>query len=241
MKKTDAPKKNNKKCKQVVVDLGRTEVPKTSRISKLYFWLFVTLAIMSAFMFWASRGESFVGEKGDVNITLISGICALLLSLMFGLFCFIRFIRNRSIAGGLFLTTAMSTAIFFGSSQIVGLVIAPTAAAFGSGVEGANAGLATVTGLAQIGLFALWFMFLLLTIYTQVSPVKKIDKALQHIIDGDEIKRVKIGRARQYRGIAEKIALLSAERTEQKLKEKIKREKAKARREKKEEQNALKI
>lgn len=182
-----------------------------SKISKLYFWLFITLAIMAAFLLWSARGETFFSKGKQINASFLAAIIAISLSIMFGLFCFVRFIRNRSIVGGLFLSVAISTAIFMGTSQAVEVIIPPTASAFSSNMEATNAGFSTLVSLAQVGLFAIWFFFLLLTIYTQVSPVKKIDKALSKIIDGGDIKRVRIGKSRQYRTISEKLEALAAD------------------------------
>lgn len=59
--------------------------------------------------------------------------------------------------------------------------------------------------LAQIGMYSLWFALLLFTIFLYVQPVKRIDKYLMKIVDGEDIRRVKIGHARQYKAIEEKI------------------------------------
>jgi len=202
------------------------------KMSKLYFWLFVTLAIMGAFLLWSARGESFINKQGGgINISLLGAIIAIAMAIMFGVFVFVRFIRTRSIAGGLFLSVAISTAVLFGTSQAIDAII--PAAAFGSNAETSNAGFATVTGLAQVGLFALWFFFLLVTIYAQVSPVKKIDKALSKIIDGEGVKHVRIGKSKQYRCISEKLETLSADarqrhEQEQKRKERLTRQRERA-------------
>jgi hypothetical protein len=192
--------------------LEAADKKKGSKISKVYFWLFVTLGIMAAFLIWSSRGEAFINDQKSINASFLAAIISILLSLMFGMFVFVRFIRNRSIAGGLFLTVAISTVVFFGTSQIVGAIIPPTAAAMtGNSADAANTSYAAIIGLAQVGLFTLWFCFLLLAISTQVSPVKKIDKILAKIIDGDGVKRVHIGKSKQYRAIAEKLEAISAE------------------------------
>jgi len=204
--------------------LEAADKKKGSKISKLYFWLFVTLGIMSAFLFWSSRGDAFINERNGINISYLAAIFTVLLSIMFGSFVFVRFIRNRSIAGGLFLTVAISTAVFFGTSQVIGAIIPPTATAMtGGSADAVGTSYAAITGLAQIGLFALWFFFLLMAIYAQVSPVKKIDRVLAKIIDGEEVKRVRIGKSKQYRCISEKLEALSADlrqRQEQEAKRK---------------------
>jgi len=206
---------------------------KGSKLSKVYFWLFVTLAIMAAFLIWSSRGETFMTESKSINASFIAATVATLLSIMFGMFVFVRFIRNRSIVGGLFLTVGISTVVFFGTSQVIGAIIPPTAAAMtGNSADAANTSYAVIVGLAQVGLFTLWFLFLLFAIYTQVSPVKKIDKALAKIIDGDGVKRVHIGKSKQYRCISEKLEKLSADvrhRHEQEQKHKVRLAKQKER------------
>jgi predicted nucleic acid-binding Zn ribbon protein len=194
------------------------------RMSRLYFWLFITLGIMGAFLLWSARGDPFVNENRTLNSTHIAAIIAIAFAIMFGLFCFVRFLRNRSIAGGLFLTVAISTAVVMGTSQLVESVIPPTAAAFSGNADAVGNSYAAITGLAQVGLFTLWFLLLLLTIYTQVSPVKKIDKALTKIIDGEGVKHIRIGKSRQYRCIAEKLELLSNEARARNEKEELHRE-----------------
>jgi len=188
------------------------EKKRGNKLSVLFFWLFITLAIMAAFLLWSARGDTFF-NKGtkQINTSFLAAIISIGLSIMFGLFCFVRFIRNRSVVGGLFLSVAISTAIFMGTSQAIEIIIPPTAAAFANNADVTNAGFKAIIGLAQVGLFSLWFMFLLLTIYTQVSPVKKIDKTLAKIIDGDDVKRVRIGKSKQYRCISEKLETLSTD------------------------------
>ena len=213
--------------------LEAADKKKGSKISKLYFWLFVTLGIMSAFLFWSSRGDAFINDTKGINISFLAAIITTMLSIMFGAFTFVRFIRNRSIAGGLFLTVAISTAVFFGTSQVIGAIIPPTAAAFSGGsADSVETTYGAIVGLAQIGLFALWFFFLLMAIYAQVSPVKKIDKTLAKIIDGERVLRVHIGKSKQYRCISEKLEAISADirkRNEQQEKQKAKREQQKQR------------
>jgi len=198
-----------------------------SKMSKLYFWLFVTLAIMGAFLIWSARGDPFIGENKKISANYLAAIIAILLAVMFGLFCFVRFIRNRSIVGGLFLSVAISTAVFMGTSQVIEAIIPPTIAAAFSGGGGADAvgtSYATIIGFAQVGLFAIWFLFLLMVIYTQVSPVKKIDKVLAKIVDGNEVKHVKIGKSRQYRCISEKLEAISADANKRLAQDQVRKE-----------------
>ena len=204
---------------------------KGSRLSRLYFWLFIVLAIMSAFLLWSARGDAFINKSGGgINSSYLASIIAILLSVMFGLFTFVRFIRTRSIAGGLFMTTSISMGVFLAGSQMAETIIPPTAAAFSNNPEAVNTGYSAIISLAQIGLFAIWFLFLLLTIYLQVSPVKRIDKILTKIVDGQEVSRVSIGKSKQYRVISEKLELLSREHTARIQHDKQKREQSAIRR-----------
>jgi len=177
----------------------KEEKPKTRFTTKLFFWFFIVFAIMAIFLFWTNRG----GEKQAV--TLVLGISAACFSVFFALLCFVRFIRSRSITGGLFLTTCISTGVFLGTSQFLPLIVPPTAAAFTAAPDMTANGLQLMIVLAQIGLFAVWFAFLLFTIFLYVQPVKRIDKYLLKIIEGEEFKKVKIGNARQYKAIEDKI------------------------------------
>jgi len=244
MKKKEEANKKQKKCAKCggrggryspCVACGLIEEKarrKGSVVSKIYFWLFVILAIMGVFLLWSARGQNFMDKEGGggINSTYLAAMIAVLLAIMFGLFVFVRFIRSRSIAGGLFLTTAISTAVFLGGSQMVGAIIPPTAAAITNNPEAVNNTYTAVIGLAQVGLFALWFLFLLLTIYTQVHPVKKIDRVLAKIVEGEEVKRVDIGKSKQYKIISEKLELLAREHTARVLREQQRRESASARR-----------
>lgn len=193
---------------------------------------------MAAFLLWSARGDPVFNESKAMNTSYLAAIIAIAFSIMFGLFCFVRFLRNRSIAGGLFLTVAISTAVFMGTSQMVEAVIPPTAAAFSGNADAVGSSYAAITGLAQVGLFTLWFLLLLLTIYTQVSPVKKIDKALAKIIDGEGVKHVRIGKSRQYRCIAEKLERLSSEARKRHEQELLRRERLVRQRERAKERKA---
>jgi len=190
-----------------------TENPKKKwRLSsKIYFGLFLFLAVLSSFLFWSVKNtQAPEGENQMATATtLTSAIIAIMLAIFFGLLCFRNFIRSRSVSGGLFLTTAISTAVFLGASQFVGVMIPPAAAAFSADPAAANAGIDIIVILAQIGLFALWFGFLLYTIHVMVSPIKKVDHYLSKMIDGEELRRVRIGKSRQYKEIALKLKVLS--------------------------------
>jgi len=188
---------------QKVIDAHR---PKARFTTKLYFWLFILLTILTVFLFWTGRGKG-------MNVNVLAGIIALLLALFFAMVCFVRFVRSRSIAGGLFLTTCISTGVFLGASQLIPVIVPPTAGAFNSSVpdSGENS-LQLIVALAQVGLFAIWFVFLLFTIYLHVRPVKRIDRYLQKIVDGEQVKKFRVGKAKQYRGIEEKLGQIAQER-----------------------------
>jgi len=185
---------------QKVIDAHR---PKARFTTKLYFWLFILLTILTVFLFWTGRGKG-------MNINILAGIIAMLLALFFAMVCFIRFIRSRSIAGGLFLTTCISTGVFLGASQLIPVIVPPTAGAFSSVPDAGDNSLQLIVILAQVGLFAIWFMFLLFTIYLHVRPVKRIDRYLQNIVDGEHVKKFRVGKAKQYRGIEEKLTHIAA-------------------------------
>jgi hypothetical protein len=184
---------------------------KKSKLSRFYFWLFILSALMAAFLFWSAKNDT--EENKDVGTNLVAAIIATLVSLLLGIICFVRFIRSRSIAGGLFMTTAISTGVFLGASQIIAAAVPANATVLSAGSEASGSGITTIVGLAQIGLFALWFLFLLLTIYVMVSPIKKIDKALQRILDGEDMHKVNIGKAKQFRDIEDKLGIISKSAT----------------------------
>ncbi|MDR0461739.1 MAG: hypothetical protein LBG88_00145 [Christensenellaceae bacterium] len=185
------------------IESGRLRTRFSTRV---FFWMFILLMILSLFMFWFNRGKNVSAAN------LIVGIAAACMSVFFGLLCFVRFIRSRSITGGLFLSTAISTGVFLGVSQLIPIFVPPTAAAFTASPDLTNNGFQLLVALSQIGLFAVWFAFLLFTIYLYVKPVRRIDKYLGKIIDGEEIKKVSIGHARQYKAIEEKIETIAVKK-----------------------------
>jgi len=180
---------------------------KMSFASKLYFGLFIFLAVLTAFLFWA---VSTAKKEGGVDMatTLTGAIIACALTIFFGVMCFIRFLRSRTVAGGLFLTTAVSTAVFLGTSRFLGMIIGPIMA-FGGEPEAGAGGMGFVIMLAQIGLFALWFAFLMITIKIQVSPIRKVNSYLDKLMDDEKLRRVRIGKSKQYRELEQKLKELS--------------------------------
>ena len=174
--------------------------------------MFLFLAILSVFLFWAAKNFGDTeGTLGNVPLFL-AGIVSLCLSIVMGLFCFIRYLRNKTVAGGLFLTTAASTAVFLGASQLIGTLLPPFLAAgiaVGEDPAVAGGGLGLMILLAQIGLFTLWFGFLLFTIKAYVRPVGKINSYLKKIKDGERIGRVRVGKSKQYREIEQTLRELA--------------------------------
>ena len=173
---------------------------------RIIFAAFLFTAVLSAFLFWATKNMG--GEDGALNgaTTMIAAIISLCLSILLGIMVFIRFLRGKTVAGGLFLTTAASTAVFLGASQFIGYLVPPVMGAgmaLGEDPAVAGGGVSLMIMLAQVGLFALWFGFLLLTIKFYVRPVGKINKYLQKIRDGEKIGRVRLGKSKQYKEIAE--------------------------------------
>ena len=178
---------------------------------KIYFGLFVFLTILSVFLFWSVKNSQGEQAIASMATTLTGAVITLCLALFFGLMAFIKFLRNRTVAGGLFLTTALSTGIFLGVSQFIGFLIPPAATmafAYESGGAGAG-GMDLMILLAQIGLFAIWFTFLMFTIKVYVSPVKRVNNYLGKIVDGEKIRRIKVGKSKQYKEIEEKLRELN--------------------------------
>lgn len=192
------------------LEVVEAQKPKTRFTTKLYFWAFVLFTVLSIFLFWSSRGQKF----GENKMLIVLAVTSIAMATMFAFFCFIRFIRARSIVGGLFLTTCISTGVFLVTSQAIPAMLPRGVAAFSNAPEYSGTNMDLLVVLSQIGLFALWFAFLLFTIFLYVRPVKKIDKYLLKIINGDKIKRVKIGHARQYKAIEEKIRKISTDASE---------------------------
>lgn len=137
------------------------------------------------------------------------------LALLFFMITLTRFLRNRSITSGLLITTTTATAIYFIANRFIETAV-PRAVGNNLTVAGVNTTTATngwFTPLffAQIGLFALWFLIILFIIYVYVRPIKRIDYLLGQIIDAKEIKKMKVGKGRQYQSIANKLQILANE------------------------------
>jgi len=189
------------------------EKPKKKKpfLQKLFFWFFVLFIALGIFLLWSLRDIEFGEGHGDMY-ALFAAIAAICLGIFFGCLGFIKYIRNKTVAGGLFLTTALSTAAFLGASQVVGLILAPASLAASEGGADGNMGINLVVILAQVGLFGLWFAFLLFSIRVALNPLRKINSSLDNIIEGHEVHRLRLGKSRQYREIEEKLISISRKR-----------------------------
>ncbi len=134
-------------------------------------------------------------------------------ALLFFMVALTRFLRNRSITSGLLIATTAATAVYFVGNRFVQAAI-PRAmatlsvASVDGGVADSNSWF-TPLFFAQIGLFAVWFLLILFIIYVYVRPIKRIDNLLGQIIDAKEIKKMKLGKGRQYQAIAAKLQILA--------------------------------
>jgi len=173
--------------------------------SKVPFLLFI-LAVIGAFLCF-KFGQDFNPYFLWVGLGL-SG-----LALIFFLIGLTRFLRNRSITGGLLITTTSATVIYFVANRFVGSALPRTMGNLTiAGVETTTSNTwFTPLFFAQIGLFALWFLLILFIIYVYVRPIKRIDYLLGQIIDAKEIKKMKLGKGRQYQAIADKLQILADE------------------------------
>jgi len=146
---------------------------------------------------------------------LWAGLGLACLAILFFMIALTRFLRNRSITSGLLITTTTATAIYFIANRFIETAV-PRAIGNNLTVAGVNTTTATngwFTPLffAQIGLFVIWFFIILFIIYVYVRPIKKIDYLLSQIIDAKEIKKMKVGKGRQYQAIADKLQILANE------------------------------
>ena len=239
-------KKENKTIHKKGFEMKEDYTEKRGRLStKIFFALFVILTLLSTFLFWATRytinsvasdanqctesmdecgetiaqtAETATTGYAPATLLLIVAIISLCFAILFATICFTRWIRRKSVSGGLFLTTAISTAIFLGTSHFLGALLPPVVGAFNVDPAATYAGSGVVLIIAQIGLFALWFGFLMLTIWLYVHPIKRVNKTLDKLIEGEKIRSVRIGKSKQYKEIeaklqhiAEKINLQTSE------------------------------
>ncbi len=175
--------------------------------TKVPFIIFI-LTLIGAFLCFT------FGQKYNPFFLWVALACAGF-ALLFFLITLTRFLRNRSITSGLLITTTTATAIYFVANRFIQTAVPRVASNL------AAAGVATTTTetsgwftplfFAQIGLFALWFLIILFIIYVYVRPIKRIDQLLGQIIDAKEIKKLKLGKSRQYEAIATKLRILANE------------------------------
>lgn len=145
---------------------------------------------------------------------LWAGLVSAVIALLSFMIALTRFLRNRSIASGLLITMTTATALYFVGNRFIQTAIPRTMTNLSiAGIDN----YANVTGwftplfFAQIGLFAIWFLTILFIIYVYVRPIKRIDQLLGQIIDAKQIKKLKLGKGKQYQAIAAKLQILANE------------------------------
>ena len=173
--------------------------------SKVPFILFL-VAVVGAFLCF-KFGQNYNPYFLWVGLGLAS------LALIFFLVGLTRFLRNRSITSGLLIATTTATIVYFIANRFAGSAIPRTMGNLTiAGVETTTSNTwFTPLFFAQIGLFALCFLLILFIIYVYVRPIKRIDYLLGQIIDAKEIKKMKLGKGRQYQSIAAKLQILADE------------------------------
>jgi signal transduction histidine kinase len=183
---------------------NRMEQRKTAKIPFICFVATLIAAVL-CFSFGRNYNPYFLWfGLGFAGISLLSFMLTLT-----------RFLRNRSIASGLLMTTTAATALYFVANRFISTAVPRAAAnlsvASVNGAVNAN-GWFTPLFFAQIGLFALWFLIILFIIGVYVRPIKRIDHLLGQIIDAKQIKKMKLGKGRQYQAIADKLQILANEK-----------------------------
>ncbi|MCQ2381765.1 MAG: hypothetical protein MJ054_00490 [Clostridia bacterium] len=177
------------------------------KTAKVPFIIFVIALIASFLCFSFGRNYN--------PYFLWIGLGLAVISLLGFMMTLIRFLRNRSIASGLLITTTAATALYFVGNRFVSTAIPRAMSNLSiagiNGIENTNSWFTPVF-FAQIGLFALWFLTILFIIYVYVRPIKRIDQLLGQIIDAKQIKKMKLGKGRQYKSIANKLQILANEK-----------------------------
>lgn len=184
--------------------------PKSAKIPLIIFVVTLIVAVL-CFSFGRNYNPYF----------LWIGLGAAILSLLTFLVALTRFLRNRSIASGLLITMTSATALYFVGNRFIGTLLPRAMSNLSiAGVNTVNNSNTFFTPLffAQIGLFALWFLMILFIINVYVRPIKRIDQLLGQIIDAKQIKKMKLGKGRQYQAIAAKLQILANEQYAQSLK-----------------------
>ena len=184
---------------------------KTAKVPFIFFLITVVGAVL-CFTFGRNYDPYFLwAGLGLAGIALLSFLVGLT-----------RFLRNRSITSGLLIATTVATAVYFVGNRFVGLAVpramATLSIASADGVAANTNSWFTPLFFAQIGLFALWFLTILFIIYVYVRPIKRIDYLLSQIIDAKQIKKMKLGKGRQYAAIAAKLQILANEQHARELK-----------------------
>ena len=177
---------------------------KTARVPFILFGITVIASVL-CFTFGRNYNPYF----------LWAGLGLAGFALLFFMITLTRFLRNRSIASGLLISTTAATAIYFVANRFVGTALPRAMASLSiasvDGITANNNGWFTPLFFAQIGLFAVWFLLILFIIYVYVRPIKRIDYLLSQIIDAKEIKKMKLGKGRQYQAIAAKLQIIANE------------------------------
>ena len=151
---------------------------------------------------------------------LWAGFGAAIISLLSFMVMLTRFLRNRSITSGLLITMTAATALYFVANRFINTAVPRAMADLTiAGITTTNTNTwFTPLFLAQIGLFAIWFLIVLFIISVYVRPIKRIDQLLGQIIDAKQIKKLKLGKGKQYQAIAAKLQILANEQYAQSLK-----------------------
>jgi uncharacterized membrane protein YhdT len=188
--------------------------PINDKMGKWAFVLCVVPAFLAIFFFVAL--ENIRGRGGAATVPLWGGIICTVLAVLFGTIAFIRFLRSRSIVTGLFITTTTATLVYSIASRAVRFrtaAVSPTAPVTLANTSAAagNTFFSSIT-LAQVGLFAVWFLFILFTIYVYIRPIRRIDSLLTQILDGQEIRKPRVGKSVQYKKIENKLKILADEK-----------------------------
>lgn len=182
------------------------------KTAKVPFIIFIITLIASVLCFSFGRNYNPYFLWAGLGLAVIS-----LLSFMVTL---TRFLRNRSIASGLLITMTAATALYFVANRFINSAVPRTMTNLNvAGVNTTtNSTWFTPLFFAQIGLFAVWFLMILFIISVYVRPIKRIDHLLGQIIDAKQIKKMKLGKGKQYQAIAEKLQILANEQYAQSLK-----------------------
>jgi len=149
-------------------------------------------------------------------------IVFLALGAMFIVITFLRFIRSRTLLGGIITSAVITSGLFFVSMKLlytmpaIGGVggAAGNIAGQGGSAYGArytfNLGANFTINLAHIGLFAIFLAFLAMLIYFQTRPIARIQKALESIVDGRSCQTFRIGKSKQFQKIEQELSIISA-------------------------------